>query len=106
MPSPASVSRLAGTSNTYSVSAVAEMATAVLPITSATARQRRSVTASTSITEPKAIAPRLVRSLSSFDRLSLWSLPTFSRTPIGKLGFIASIVSRSAAAVLIASAPA
>ena len=106
IPSPASVNRLAGTLNTCSDSAVAAMATAVLPMTSATARHRRSVTASTSMTAPKAIAPRLVRSLSSLANSTLASLLTLNRTPNGKLGFMASMAARNAAAVLIASAPA
>ena len=81
------------------------MATAVVPITTATARQRRNVKASTSNTQPKAITLRSARSSSSSFSSSLSSLLMRSRTAGGMLGSSCVIAARSAAAVLMASAP-
>ena len=105
MPRPASVSRFAGMSSRKRPSAVPAIATAALPITSATDRALRSVSASTSSTATNATDPRSTSSFSCLARSTLSSLCSRTCTPAGSSGSVARTTPRTAAAVLIASAP-
>ena len=105
IPSPASVSRLAGMPNRYSVRAVAATATAVVPITAHTPRRGRSISSNTTVTANIAIPPRRARSCSSSASAMLSSLATVSFIPGGSCAPSVVISRRSVAAVAMASAP-
>jgi hypothetical protein len=104
--SPASVSRLAGTSKTYRRSAVPATETDAESITRPVPRQSRKRASRTTSTSPKAIEPRMSRSRNCLASSTESSYTTCSLTAVGRRRSMSSSACFTAPAVLMASAPA